>query len=175
MSVYKRKGGKTYEYDFWVKGRRFTGDTARADKREAQRELERLRTDAKALVEREGAAANGPMTFTAAAVRYMNEVGNYQVNALTTLASMEWLERAIGKTTPLTTIDDNLVSKLVAKRRAENRKVGNADTPKRPVSGATVNRTMTEPLRKVLRRAAKTWKVPVGEVEWSQHMLDEPQ
>jgi integrase len=175
MSVYKRKGGKTYEYDFWVKGRRFTGDTGKADKREAQRELERLRTDAKATVEREGAAANGPMTFAAAAVRYMNEVGNYQVNALTTLASMEWLERAIGKTTPLTTIDDNLVSKLVAKRRAENRKVGNADTPKRPVSGATVNRTMTEPLRKVLRRAAKTWKVPVGEVEWSQHMLDEPQ
>lgn len=175
MSVFKRKGRTTYEFDFWVKGRRFTGDTGKADKREAQRELERLRTDAKATVEREGAAANGPMTFAAAAVRYMNEVGNYQVNALTTLSSLEWLERAIGKTTPLTLINDNLVARLVAKRRAEYRRVGNADTPKRLVSAATVNRTMTEPLRKVLRRAAKTWKVPVGEVEWSQHMLDEPQ
>jgi integrase len=175
MSVFKRKGAKTYEYDFWEQRRRFIGDTGKADKREARAELERLRTEAKATIAKEKATANGPMTFGAAAVRYMNEVGNYQVNALTTLASMEWLERAIGKNTPLTSITDNVVAKLVARRRAEHRRVGNKKTLKRPVGPATVNRTMTEPLRKVLRRAAKTWKVPVGEVEWSQHMLDEPQ
>jgi integrase len=115
------------------------------------------------------------MTLGQANVRYMNEVGEHQANALTTLACLEWLERAIGKNTPLQNINDDVVAKLVAKRRAEFRKVGNDKTPKRPVSPATVNRTMTEPLRKVMRRAQKTWKVPVGEVDWSQHMLDEPQ
>jgi integrase len=175
MSVFKRKGAKTYEYDFWEQHRRFTGDTGKADKREARVELERQRVLARELMTKLKGSANGPLTFGVAAARYMNEVGTFQVNALTTLASLEWLERAIGKNTPLTSITDSVVAKLVARRRAEHRRVGNKKTAKRPVGPATVNRTMTEPLRKVLRRAAKTWKVPVGEVEWSQHMLDEPQ
>jgi len=175
MSVFKRKNAKTYEYDFEIERRRFTGNTGKADKREAVKERDRIKREKQAEIDAEKRAANGPMTFGAATARYMLEVGEHQVNAMTTLASLEWLERSIGKSTPLTHITDNVVAKLVAKRRAEIRRVGNAKTPKRPIGPATVNRTMTEPLRKVLRRAAKTWKVPVGEVEWSQHMLDEPQ
>ncbi len=33
---------------------------------------------------------------------------------------------------------------------------------------------MTEPLRKVLLRAARVWKVRVGDVAWRQNMLREP-
>jgi hypothetical protein len=39
---------------------------------------------------------------------------------------------------------------------------------------ATVNRTMTEPLRKVLLRAEKVWKVRVGDIVWRTHLLAEP-
>lgn len=174
MSVYKRPGAKTYEYDFWVKGRRFTGDTGKAEKREAVKERDRVKREAKAQIKKDAAAANGPMTFSIAAARYMNEVGEHQINSLTTLANLEWLERAIGKNTLLTSITDDTVAKLVAKRRAEMRKVGNDKTPKRTVGPATVNRTMTEPLRKVLIRARRIWKVAVEEIAWSEHMLEEP-
>lgn len=174
MSVYKRKGAATYLYDFYVKRRRFTGDTGKAEKREAVKERDRLKREAEALVAKELATANGPMTFGSAAARYMLEVGEHQVNAETVGACLDWLEKAIGKHTLLTSINDDVVAKLVAKRRAEMRKVGTEATPKRPVSPATVNRTMTEPLRKVMIRARKIWKVAVEEVDWTAHMLEEP-
>lgn len=175
MSVYKRKGAATYLYDFWVEGRRFTGDTGKAEKREAVKERDRLKREAKAQAEKDKAALNGPMTFGVATVRYMNEVGEHEVNSLTTLACLEWLERAIGKNTLLTSINDDVVAKLVARRRAEMRKVGAATTAKRAVGPATVNRTMTEPLRKIMIRARRIWKVSVEEVNWTAHLLEEPQ
>lgn len=175
MSVYKRKGAATYLYDFWVEGRRFTGDTGKAEKREAVKERDRVKRKAKAQIEKDKAALNGPMTFGVAAARYMSEVGEHQVNSMTTLACLEWLETAIGKNTLLTSINDDVVAKLVAKRRRQMRRVGNDKTPKRPVGPATVNRTMTEPLRKVMIRARRVWKVSVEEVNWTEHMLEEPQ
>lgn len=174
MSVYKRKGASTYVYDFYVKRRRFTGDTGKAEKREALKERDRLKREVAAQIAKEEATANGPMTFGAAAARYMLEVGEHQVNAETVGACLDWLEKAIGKHTLLTSINDDVVAKLVAKRRAESRKVGTASTPKRLVGPATVNRTMTEPLRKVMLRARKIWKVAVEEVNWTAHMLEEP-
>lgn len=175
MSVYKPKGSPTYVYDFWVKRRRFTGNTGQAEKRAAEKEQDRIKRAIEAEIAEEEKTARGPMTFGAACARYMLEVGTHQVNAESTGVCLLWLERAIGKNTPLQNINDDVVAKLVARRRAEHRKVGNKSTPSKPVAPATVNRTMTEPLRKVLRRAEKVWKVRVGDVEWSHHMLDEPQ
>ena len=45
MSVYKRTGSSTYSFDFQAGGRRFSGDTCKATKREAVAE-ERLRRSA---------------------------------------------------------------------------------------------------------------------------------
>lgn len=174
MSVYKRPGAETYLYDFWIERRRFTGDTGKAGKREAVKERDRVKREAKAQINKDRAAANGPMTFGTAAARYMTQVGEHQVNADTVQSNLEWLEHAIGKNTQLTSITDEIVAQLVAKRRAEMRKVGNDKTPKRAVGPATVNRTMTEPLRKVLIRARKIWKVSVEEIDWAEHMLEEP-
>lgn len=174
MSVYKRKGAKTYQYDFWVRGNRFLGDTGCEEKRQAVRELERIRRDAEAKVA-QAVQLGSPRTWQHAASRYYEEVGKHHKALDMTLASLDWLTREIGANTLLTAINDNVVAQLVAKRRAEMRLVGNAETVKRTVSPATVNRTMTEPLRKVMSRAAKIWKVPVGDVRWTQHMLDEPQ
>ena len=175
MSVYKRPGAQTYSYDFQVGGHRFSGDTGKTTEREARREQERLKRQARVRVDAAKGRSGAQITVGAAFTRYMEEVGEYHVNAMTTLASLEWLQAHLGARRLLSTIDDNLVAYLVAKRRQEYRKVGNEKTPKKLVSAATVNRTCTEPLRKVLRRAADKWGAVVNKIDWAGHMLEEPQ
>lgn len=175
MSVYKRPGAQTYSYDFEVGGHRFSGDTGKAAKREALAEQERLRKAEKARVIPEQSRAGRTLTVEAAFVRYMQEVGNYHRNALTTLASLEWLQAQLGPKRLLRSIDDELVARIVARRRVERRKVGRADErdTQRQVSNATVNRTCTEPLRKVVLRA-RLWGCPVPPIDWTTHLLAEP-
>ena len=174
MSVYKRNGAGTYRYDFEVGGQRFVGDTGETDKRKAEAVQKRERQKARARLEAASNKFSANMTFGAACVRYMEEVGEHHVNALTTLSSLEWLQGHIGKKTLLAEIDDNKVAFVVSRRRQDFRRVGNADTPKRRVSNATVNRTCTEPLRKVLRRAETKWGAVVPRIDWPGHMLPEP-
>lgn len=176
MSVYKRPGAQTYSYDFRLQGRRFSGDTGKTAKREAEAE-ERLRRDeARALIA-EQAALDAPDTWELASSRYWLEVGQHHKNRETTLTALDWLSAQIGPKTRLRDIDDNMVARLVARRRVETRQVGSAKSRAagRPVAPATVNRTMTEPLRKVLHRARSVWKVPVADIGWSTHLLAEPQ
>jgi integrase len=175
MSTFKRKGAKTYEYDFRLGGRRFLGNTREVEKRAAERFEAALKLKAKADVQA-AVAFDAPRTWAQASSRYWDEVGQHHKALDLTLMAMEWLSREIGSDTLLTAIDDNLVSRLVAKRRAQKRQVGRRKerAKQRPVSNATVNRTCTEPLRKVMLRAEKVWRVPVGLVDWSQHMLPEP-
>ena len=173
MSVYKRPGAKTYSYDFQLKGRRFSGDTERASKREAEAVERSRRVDA----EKEVAAAvdiEAPRTWLVAASRYWDEVGQHHKNSETTLTCLDWLTTMLGKDKPLLEIDDNVVASLVARRRMDIRQVGRKENRTKRVSPATVNRTATEPLRKVMVRARRVWKVPVQEIDWSQHMLPEP-
>lgn len=179
MSVYKRKGGSTYIYDFQVAGDRFYGDTGKTSKREARAYEDGLREKAKADAKKRGAqrvALDAPRTWGQASTRWYNEIGQHHKALDLTLIAQEWLSREIGPDRLLTEIDDNFVARLVAKRRAQKRRVGKQENreKQRRVSAATVNRTVTEPLRKVLLRARKVWKVPVAEVNWSQHLLSEP-
>lgn len=175
MSVYKRPGAQTYSYDFQVAGARFSGDTGATSKREAERiqEVERARARAAAAAARPGSGR--AMTLAEATLRYMLEVGEHHRNALTTLKSMEWLEQQLGRGKRLSAIDDADVARLVATRRLDVAQVGRPENRQRRISPATVNRTATEPLRKLLTRARKVWKVPVAEIDWAQHMLAEPQ
>lgn len=174
MALYKRKGSDTYRYDFEVGGERFIGDTGETDKRKAARVQKAERDKARARLEAAKGKSGPRMTFGAACTRYMEEVGEHHVQALTTLASLEWLEAAIGKRTLVADIGEERVAFVVAKRRQDNRKVGTSATPKRRVSNATVNRTCTEPLRKVLRRAGEKWGCMVQPIDWTSHMLPEP-
>lgn len=174
MSVYKRPGASTYTYDFELGGRRLSGDTGEAEKRKAEKFQEQVRRQERARLEAAKGKQGANMTFGAACTRYFEEIGEHHVQGDTTLASLEWLEANIGKRTLVSAITEERVAFLVAKRRQEFRKVGNASTPKRKVSNATVNRTCTEPLRKVLRRAGEKWGCVVQAIDWSSHMLPEP-
>jgi integrase len=175
MSVYRRPGAQTYSFDFRIKGHRFSGDTARNSKREAQA-VERVARQAALAQIAEGIALDKPVTWELAASRYWLEIGQHHKNRETTLKSLAWLSERIGKQTLLAEIDDNRVAALVMRRRGELRQVGSGDSraTQRPVAPATVNRTMTEPLRKVLLRAEKVWKVRVGDIVWRTHLLAEP-
>jgi integrase len=175
MSVYKRPGAQSYSYDFRVKGHRFSGDTERKTKREAEAVERDERVKSRALVA-EGVALNKPETWELASSRYWLEVGQHHVNADTTLKSLDWLTRHIGKLTRLRDIDDNRIAALVLRRRSETRQVGSVATRKAAsqVSAATVNRTMTEPLRKVILRAERVWGVRTAIIHWRSHFLAEP-
>lgn len=176
MSVYKRPGAETYSFDFQVGGHRFSGDTGATSKREALAEQERLKKAERARLVPEQNRRGHNLTVEGAFIRYMEEVGDHHANALTTLASLEWLQAQLGPRRLLRTIDDEQIAAIVARRRVERRRVGKAaerDTQRR-VSNATVNRTCTEPLRKVLLRAGDLWGCPVHKIRWGEHLLEEP-
>ncbi|MDW9814979.1 tyrosine-type recombinase/integrase [Sinorhizobium meliloti] len=172
MSVYKRKGKDTYSYDFVVRGQRFSGDTGETTKRAAERFETAKREAAKLEVADQAALYGQTLTFDLAAHRWWEEVGQHHKNFETTLGVLDWLKRHIGAKTPLEKVTDSVVARLVAKRRGDYVK-GN---PKRGfVSPATVNRTCTQPLREIITRAKRVWKVAVADVDFGKHMLKEPQ
>lgn len=175
MSVYKRNGSETYRYDFEVGNKRFVGDTGETEKRRAEAFQKRERARVKAAFEAAKNKYSANMTFGSACIRYWEEVGEHHKNAMTTLTNLEWLQEQIGKKTLVSDISDNKVAFIVSRRRQDIRKVGNEKTPKRKVSNATVNRTCTEPLRKVLRRAEMVWGCSVQRINWKEHMLPEAQ
>ncbi|ASQ10184.1 hypothetical protein CDO22_08415 [Sinorhizobium meliloti] len=172
MSVYKRKGKDTYSYDFVIRGQRFSGDTGETTKRAAER-FETAKREAAKLEVADQAALYGPtLTFDLAAHRWWEEVGQHHKNFETTLGVLDWLKRHIGAKTPLEKVTDSVVARLVAKRRGDYVK----GDPKRGfVSPATVNRTCTQPLREIITRAKRVWRVAVADVDFGKHMLKEPQ
>lgn len=159
MSVYKRPGQTVYSYDFRYRRQRFSGATGCTSKREAERFEEAERQRVKALQ----FDSTKPLAFKAAAAQYWNEVDQHHVNSGETLRHLDWLERQIGGSTPIGDISDATIARAVAKRRGES------------VSPATVNRSVCEPMRAILRRARRTWKQSIQDIEWKDHFLKEPQ
>lgn len=159
MSVFKRSGQSEYSFDFHYRRERFSGPTRCASKREAEDFEKRERKKVEAL----HVDASKPLAFKAAAAQYWNEVGQFHRNHVDTLRALEWLQDYIGGSTLIATITDATVAKAVARRRGED------------VSAATVNRSVCEPLRAILRRARRIWKQTVEDIEWKDHFLKEPQ
>lgn len=181
MSVYKRPGAETYSYDFQVAGRRFSGTTGAKTRREAERTEERERQTAVAESKKARTTKREPMTFEVAASQYWHEVGQHHKggNDENTLRSLAWLKKHIGPNRRLADIDDAVVAGIVAIRRGETVMTNQASKRKAKaspalVSPATVNRTATEPLRKIMNRARRVWKEPVSEISWRDHFLREP-
>ena len=159
MAVYKR--GETYWYEFNHRGARLRGSTGCTSKREAQ-EFERAkRQEAAKAHERREALGREPLTWAVAAARYWEELGQHHRRADGTLWSLEWLTRHLGEGMRLRDIDGGVVARLVALRRGEG------------VSNATVNRTLTAPLRGVLNRA-RLWGEVLPAIEFRKHMLPQP-
>jgi integrase len=164
MAVYKPKGRANYSYEFQLQGHRFSGSTGTGNKREAEKVVERLKAEKKAeLAEQAKFTAEGPMSFEIAASRYWLEIGQHLANSVDCFRNLGWLQGEIGKHTTLDKITDSKVALMVATRRGQG------------LSNASVNRYVIEPLRGLMRRAARVWKVPVADIDWRQHWLKEAQ
>lgn len=159
MSVYRRAGETVYSYDFWCRGTRFSGSTGCTSRREAEKFEEGERNRAKASV----ADLSKPMTFGVASSLYWDEVGKFHENSKDTEGYLAWLQGEIGKGTLISTIDSARVARLVAKRRGDG------------VSNRTVNASVSEPLRAILRRATEVWGQAVQRIKWKDHLLEEAQ
>jgi integrase len=167
MSVYKPKGSPFYHFDFQMRGGRFFGTTKCSDRRQAEAVERSEREKAKAVSKSD---RDLPHTYGDAAARFWNEVGQHNATADDTRRNLVWLGEAIGEHTPLVDITGDLVAKIVAKRRGEKSKNGG-----KLVTNATVNRTVTEPLKRLLSRAT-AWGVRFEHrIEWKMFMLPEPQ
>ncbi|EFL88349.1 site-specific integrase [Ahrensia sp. R2A130] len=159
MSVYKRPGETTYSYRFQYRGRRFSGQTDKGNRREAEAYEADIRRQAETSVQPIAA----PLTVTTAASRYWNEHGKHLKMAGDLFRYFGWLERHLGKGKRLAAITDSEVAHLVATRRADR------------VSNATVNRSVIEPLRMICKRAELVWKLPAPAIDWKRHRMAEAQ
>jgi len=157
--LFKRAGAEVYQYDFWLCGHRFHGTTGCTERREAEAFVRARKAEALASIDKEPASV---MTFGAASSRWWQEVGQHLKRNDTVMTNLARLQREIGMNTPLTRITGDMVARIVAKRRNEG------------ISPSTVNRSVTEPLRKIIRRAGEVWEVETAKVQWSQHILREP-
>lgn len=172
MPVYIRKDSKdgTYSYEFQLRGRRFSGNTGKKAEREARQVEKAKRKEAELQLAEEAEFNSQDMPFEVAASKYWHEVGQHHKNSDTTLWTLDWLQSAIGRRTKVSKITDKTVAELVAKRR--NELIPNRKTPQK-VSPATVNRTMTQPLREIMLRSANLWNVKTAKIDWSAHLLKE--
>lgn len=173
MSVYRRKNkdgaqAKTYSYDFQCRGNRFFGETPCTTKREALDWEKSLRDKAKAEVR----DPTKPLPFNKAANYFWNEVGQFHANSATTFVNICWLTENIGANKPTDQVTPAVVAALITKRR--NQRIPQAKSEIRLPTNATVNRSVTVLLRQILRRAAKTHKAKVAEIDWKDYMLPEP-
>jgi integrase len=162
MSVYRPKNSPFFHYDFRLRGHRFNGTTGETSER-AARSVEKVERAQAALdLERRTKIKAAPMTIDIATGRYWLEVGRFHKRSDNTLRAITWLKDMIGKSTRLSDIKNPTVAELVAKRRGGG------------VKPATVNRYVTEMLRRVLNRARDVWEVEVATIAWKKHLLKEP-
>jgi integrase len=164
LSVYKPAKSPFYAYDFQIRQVRFSGSTGCTSKRDAETDEKKRKAEARIEVAALAAQETAPLNFATAAARYYLQVGQHLRGdgPANCQWALNWLENEIGSTTRLASIDDATVARLVGIRRGEG------------VKSATVNRSATEPLRKILNRARDTWNQKVVKIDWKHHMLPEP-
>ncbi|WP_201834927.1 tyrosine-type recombinase/integrase [Microvirga zambiensis] len=159
-----------YHFDFVVGGTRITGSTGETQEREAIRVARETRQRLVAQQVGLGPRRRGrpqAMTLLAAVERYHREVGL----AWSDGARMDWLTDEIGDGTPLSEIDDDLVARLVANRKATHRW---GDPKLGRVTPAEVNRSVPDLLRKLLLRARDVWKLYLPDMpHWRRHRQSE--
>lgn len=161
---HKRKGTDVYVFDFWRRGVRFCGTIGRVSKRAAETAERAEIKKAEQRLDRIAVQTTAPMTVSVAFDRFWLEVGTHYSGNYRDLVwnALAWLTDKLGGGGMIAEIDANKVTELVARRRGEG------------VKNATVNRTVTEILKRILRRASRQWGQTVQAIEWGELMLGEP-
>lgn len=163
MSVYTTPKSQFWQYDFQCRGVRYYGAlTVRTNRpdREAKKAEKVIRDSL-------GQPGTRPrITLQFACERYWNEHGQYFADKVGEKGRLNHLRRLLGNTVYLDEIDS--LATYVATRRGEN-----ARNKQTKVTPATINREL-ECLRRIMRRADKSWKVQVPELTIADFLLEEP-
>ena len=166
MSVCKPKGSPYYHFDFQMRGSRFFGTTKCSDRRQAEAVERSEREKAKAVSKSD---RDLPHTYGEAAARFWNEVGQHNATADDTRRNLVWLGEAIGTHSAYGYYRRSCRQDCCKAAWRESKNSGKL------VTNATVNRTVTEPLRRLLSRAAD-WGIRFEHrIEWKRFTLPEPQ
>ena len=191
--LYKRKTSPFFWYEFEIDNRRFSRSTRTATRNEAERIEREARqqalselSQARAGVPKPGA----PLMINIAAQKYWEQHGCRLVRPDQVEKALAWLVETLGPNTPIKDIGNPEVAELVAKRRGElvvnvsaakgratdaKRRKRRARAPVKRVSPATVNRTVVEPLRKLLHWCRDVLEQPTRPIKWGRHRQGEPQ
>ncbi|MFZ3192569.1 MAG: hypothetical protein WA154_05105, partial [Moraxellaceae bacterium] len=180
MSVYKPAKSRFYQYDFRAKGRRFHGSTGVETRRKAEAVERRLRERIAA-----GESLEPAMTLDQAAGRWWTEVGQHLTTAVDVERRINICLRLIGAARPLPEINTAALSRAIERRRGETftkgpDKPATAKRPaqpakRHPLANATVNADIVGIMRRILRRAHKTWEVAgLPTIDWQALTLKEP-
>ncbi|MGA0530833.1 tyrosine-type recombinase/integrase [Hansschlegelia sp. KR7-227] len=110
------------------------------------------------------------MTVDVAVGRYWDEVGQHGATP-DLWGNLERIVDWIGAETELTDVTSDLMSRLIARRRAEYRR---GDPKLGLVTASTVNRSFTMIVRRILTRARTVWDQPIKELPWGKLTLAEP-
>ena len=178
MPCFRRKDAPGLHYEFEVGGVRFRGKAPSNDERTANVWLKAEKARVRAAQADQRAVPTMP--FDVAADRYWTEVGQHSKEH-DLAANLERLTLWIGQRTPISDVNNDMLARLVARRRGDiklNAKGGVVkDAEGRPVlvSPSTVNRSITELLRRIMTRARRVWEIAVREPNWPDHMLKEPE
>lgn len=139
--IYQRGGSGAWFYDFQCRGHRFCGTTGTESRREAENIVKGLRDKAKSEVPQ--LRGDAPMSFGAAATRWWVDRGQHRKDCRDIERFLAWLQTEVGAKLPIARIDNNVVARLVSRRRKDD------------VGPATVNRSVVEPLRAILRHSER--------------------
>jgi integrase len=163
MSVYRRASG-IYHYDFKFNRVRFYGSTSLTSKREAELFEQAKREEAKERAAFVKEQRSAPMTVNVAFDKFWLTTGQHYKGSYqpTFFGALAWLAKELGANTLLRDLTQNRIADAVARRRGDG------------VSNATVNRTVTEPLRRIMKRAGDTWEQELRKIDWGKLLLDEP-
>jgi integrase len=174
MSVYKAKLSPFYSYDFEISGIRFYGSTKCRGEREAKQFEKARRVEAVEELKKSSRTKHAPMDLNTAFARFWIEVGQEYSGSYraTFWKALCWLEDSLGKHMLLRDIRPRTISDAITARKTEGKlKKGVRVGDLKP---ATINRTVVEPLRRVMNRARKHWEEPVKEIAWDDFLLEEP-
>jgi integrase len=176
MPVKPRAQG-IYHYRFKIDRQKFSGSTGTRDKREAERIEARIRREAHEQVRAAAARSRKGLTFGEAVELFWDQVGTFYDGGSdkgtyrkTVWSALQWLkqESGIAPTTLLRDVGSKEIASAIGRRRAETWRG-------QPVSNATVNRTVTELLRRIWLRSRDVWEEQVKRIEWDKLLLPEPE
>jgi integrase len=112
------------------------------------------------------------LTLELACARWWNEVAQFTTNADRQKENLRWLLTHFGGNTMLHDITPSRITHAIATRRGEPSRRSKYSLV--PITNATVNRTMVQPLRGIIVRARDHWEVRVANIKWSKFLLREP-